>query len=120
MAPIELEVNNEYSYQLLEKSDPNLALAGLRLEIEMRLRRIAHDRSLEISGLTASRTVLKLVDKDVFKKHEGEVILELLRLLDLAVHGAKVDKLVIEWVNDVGPRILHSLDQRRIDIKIDD
>ena len=94
----------------MQKSDPNLALAGLRLEIETRLRRIAEDHNIE--NQPASRLVTSLVKKNVFQKMEGQVIQELLRLLNSAVHGAQVEPLAVEWASEIGPRILRALDQR--------
>ena len=102
----------EYSYQLFQKSDPNLALASLRIEIESRLRRIAHNKGIEINDQTGIEIMEKLVTKGTFKKNEGHVIQELLKLLDSAFHGAKVDSKAVEWVNDIGPRILYTLDNR--------
>jgi hypothetical protein len=103
---------DEYTYQLIQKSEPNLALAGLRLEIETRLRRIAEANNILDENQTASLLVKKLVNEKIFEKNEGQVIQELLRLLNAAVHGAHVDQLSVEWATEIGPRILHALDKR--------
>jgi hypothetical protein len=41
------ERGKEYSFQQIAGDDPNLALAGLRIEIEKRLRQIAESRGIE-------------------------------------------------------------------------
>jgi hypothetical protein len=113
LAPVESETNSkEYSYQLIQENDPNLALAGLRLEIERRLRRIAEDHNLPLENRPISFLVKTLVNEKIFKKREGQVIQELLRLLNSAVHGAQVDQVAVEWANEIGPRILSALDSR--------
>lgn len=103
---------NRYEQQLVGKSDPNLALAGLRFEIEYRLRNMAKKKEVDVYDKSGSEIVKILVNEKVFKKNEGQAIQEMLDLLNSAVHGAKVDKLAVEWVNDVGPRILYTLDHR--------
>jgi hypothetical protein len=113
LAPIESDVReNEYSFQLIQKSNPNLALAGLRLEIETRLRRIAEANDISVMNRSAHGLVALLVNDGIFQKREGQVIQELLRLLNPAVHGAEVEPRTVEWAIEIGPRILHALDQR--------
>ena len=49
----------EYAFQSIASSDPNLALAGLRIEIEKRLVKLAQSRGLEVgrTGELESRGV---------------------------------------------------------------
>ena len=113
LGPVESESSSKkYSYQLIQKSDPNLALAGLRLEIETRLRRIAEDHRIPVLPQGASLLVKELIRNKIFIEKEGLVIIELLDLLNSAVHGAEVEYAAVEWANEVGPRILDALDDR--------
>jgi hypothetical protein len=115
LAPVETE-NDEikYTFQLIRKSDPNLALAALRLEIETRLRNIAENNRINIENQNANSIVQTFINEKIFKKKEGQVILELLQLLNAVVHGAGVEPITAEWVNEIGPRILHTLDTWQI------
>jgi hypothetical protein len=101
----------KYSYQLIQKSNPNLALAGLRLEIETRLRRIAEKYNIPNADLTIFNILNKLISEGKFGIKEGQVIQELLQTLNSAVHGAKVDSMAYEWADEIGPRVLYALDK---------
>ncbi len=100
-------------YMVVAQSDPNLALAGLRIEIERRLRKLA-----EVSGMPPSRppTIKRLLndlDKhQVIFLHDREAIGLLVQTLNAAVHGAGVGDSAASWAMDVGPRILSGLDER--------
>jgi hypothetical protein len=103
---------HEYESKFIERKDPNLALAGLRIEIEHKLREVAGKSNISFDGGAIQRLVNQMVNERIFNKSEGQVINELLTLLNQATHGAKVDPLAIEWVNTVGPKILYALDHR--------
>lgn len=109
---IEKEAKPEYAFQMVVDEDPNLALAGLRIEIEKRLRDIAKANDINTEG-KSFRPLLELLSrKEVITSSERAVLADLAGLLNQAVHGAKLDQRATEWAMDVGPRIIKALDQR--------
>jgi hypothetical protein len=102
-----------YSFQSIATRDPNLALAGLRIEIERRLSLLA-----EIHGQASRRplgigqALRALAQAGVLTDEERSLLADMVNLLNAAVHGAEVDSRAAAWAIDVGPRLLTSLDER--------
>lgn len=102
-----------FSFQSIANRDPNLALAGLRIEIEKRLSLLA-----EIHGLNSRRpmgvgqALRALAQAEVLTNEERSILEEMVNLLNAAVHGAEVDSRAATWAIEVGPRLLTSLDER--------
>ncbi len=100
------------TYQEIGLEDPNLALAGLRIEIEKRLIEIArsHEIKVEKAGISSLSRILK--DQKILTSQEHSVILDMVVLLNSAVHGAKVGDDATKWALDTGSQILHALDEK--------
>jgi hypothetical protein len=107
------ERGKEYSFQQIAGDDPNLALAGLRIEIEKRLRQIAESRGIEPLATSAGALLRILTHKRVLSDRERAALSHLVGLLNSAVHGAAVDQAALDWAMDVGPQILRGLDEKR-------
>ena len=101
-----------YSFEAVSGDDPNLLLAGLRIEIESRLREIAGNRNIKAGKFPLRRLPRKLVKSGALNLAEAESIEDLLPLLNKAVHGARVDKEVAESALKFGPRLLDALENR--------
>ncbi|MBI3170895.1 MAG: hypothetical protein HYZ22_20640 [Chloroflexi bacterium] len=43
---------------------------------------------------------------------ESSALADMSGLLNSAVHGADVDKRATDWAMEIGPKILHSLDEK--------
>lgn len=102
----------ESAYLAIAEEDPNLALAGLRIEIERRLREIAKKRGLQGDRLGIGQLLQLLRKNNAISRQEDSVLSELIGLLNKAVHGAEVDSRAAQWAIDVGPRLLSTLDER--------
>lgn len=93
--------------------DINLALAGLRIELEKELVTLATERDLPdrryggVTGLTRS-----LQRANALTPLESAVILDLTHVLNRAVHGAQVDEIGGQRVLRVGTEILFSIRNR--------
>lgn len=101
-----------YSFLQVASSDPNLALAGLRIELERRLEQFARSRNdpdipRGIGGLLRFLNLRELIGGA-----ERSVLNDLVALLNSAVHGATVDPEAAQWALDIGPRILRALEER--------
>ncbi len=100
-------------YLTVAALDPNLALAGLRIEIERRLGELAVVSGMSPTRAPTVRFLLKdLAKHQVISRQEREAIGELVQTLDGAVHGAHVGASAASWAMDVGPTILNALDDR--------
>jgi hypothetical protein len=107
-----IQPTTEYSFQTIAEDDPNLALAGLRIEIEKRLIQIAKSRGIEGDRKSVGRLLQILTEKQLLTGEERSVLSDMLGLLNSAVHGALVDERAAAWAVQVGPRLLKSLDER--------
>ncbi len=101
-----------YSFESILEKDPNLALAGLRIELEKRLVQIAKLNNLNVSRASIVQ-LLRLLDQEkILTSEESSALADMSGLLNAAVHGADVDKRATDWAMEVGPKILHSLDEK--------
>ncbi len=100
------------AYVSVSDEDPNLALAGLRIEIEKRLKAIAQGQGIDSERAGIGRLLRLLRKNRSLSDQECSVLAELASLLNRAVHGAEVDTRSAEWALDVGAGILAALDQR--------
>ena len=101
-------------YQEIALEDPNLALAGLRIEIEKRLIEIANSREIKVDKTGISTLSRILREQGILTPQEHSVILDMVILLNSAVHGAKVNNDATKWALDTGSQILHALDEKII------
>jgi hypothetical protein len=108
----ELSTKGEYSFQQIASDDPNLALAGLRIEIEKRLIEIANSYKIQIrkGGVASLSRTLK--EQGILSSQEYSALLDIVVLLNSAVHGAKVGVDATNWALDVGSQLLDALDEK--------
>jgi hypothetical protein len=107
------EARHIYAFEAVVGNDPNLALAGLRIEIESRLREIAIAKNIPASNKPLSRLLRELRTQGFLSPKEISVIDDLLPLLNRAAHGAEVDERGSRWALDIGIRILRALKERQ-------
>jgi hypothetical protein len=91
-------------------SDPNLALAGWRIEVERELRRIAEEyHILPSQNRSAGRLLSSLSGTGAIEPEVVQGLRELISLANEGVHGASVDQSVIYVLRDEGRNILRYL-----------
>ena len=102
----------QYAFQSVAQRDPNLALAGLRIELEKRLVRLAqiHGVGTEMQGM--GRLLRELARRGILSDDEESVLADLVHLLNAAVHGASVDPRATEWAMDVGPQLIQAFEEK--------
>jgi hypothetical protein len=91
-------------------TDPNLALVGLRIEIEKRLRTLAELHQID-SRAPLVRIFDELRRKEVLSDPALSGFQELVMFGNQAAHGAKVDADAARWAMAQGPRVLAVLDE---------
>jgi hypothetical protein len=113
LAPISnVTVQTDFTFQSVADQDPNLALAGLRIEIEKRLMNLAKSKGIDSGRAGIGYLLRELSQKQILTDNERSVLSDMVGLLNNAVHGAKVDHRAASWAMDVGPRLLKALDER--------
>jgi uncharacterized protein YutE (UPF0331/DUF86 family) len=104
----------EFAFQSILKRDANLALAGLRIEIEKRLSLLAeaHELNKSRKPMGVGQLLKALGQSEVLSHEERSILADMVNMLNAAVHGASVDPRAAEWAINIGPRLLTSLDER--------
>lgn len=102
----------KYSFEIIANQDPNLALAGLRIEIEKRLNEIAVSHDIDIRKASVGRLLQVLKQEQILTQQESAVLADMIGLLNSAVHGAQVDKSSADWAIEVGVKLLKGLDEK--------
>lgn len=101
----------KFAFERIVQEDPNLALAGLRMEIEKRLVELAEKSGVETQSRGVGQLLRLLTANKTLGHQERSVLADLTGLLNGAVHGAKLDPRATKWAVDVGPRLLGALDE---------
>lgn len=104
----------EYSFQMIANDDPNLALAGLRIEIEKRLMDLAESNNISVKRQGIGGLMRILSNEGILTQQEYGALADMVGMLNSAVHGATVDKRAVDWALETGPRLLKSLDNKTI------
>lgn len=95
---------------LIHTDDPNLALAGLRIELERRLRKIASQHGVSTNQRGVGQLMRDLQTRKLLSPEQSSVLADLLPSLNAAVHGATVDPRASSWAAEVGPQLLAGLE----------
>jgi hypothetical protein len=102
-------VTVEPSFVSIANQDPNLALVGLRIEIEKRLREMAAKYGLP-ERQPLNRIFQELRRREIFDLQALEGLDELIIAGNHAAHGAVVQNSVAQWAIEYGPKVLAVLD----------
>lgn len=98
------------SYLEICDQDPNLALVGLRIEIEKRMRELAEKHQIR-SQQSLMRLFNDLRRHGVLNDASMSGLQELVMAGNQAAHGATVEPRVAEWAFSYGPSVLSALDE---------
>jgi hypothetical protein len=107
----------QYSFLAVSDQDPNLALAGLRIEIERRLRQLATATGGEPRVGGSGGLMHELRGRGVLTEEQFGALRGLTGLLNSAVHGAVVTPRAASWAIDFGPQLLAELDARLLQVE---
>lgn len=92
------------------RTDPNLSLVGLRIEIEKRLATLASGLNFDAKRNSASAMLRHLVSNQRIDSATASGLADLIGLGNQAAHGAEVSPSAATWALDNGPLILEVLD----------
>jgi hypothetical protein len=103
---------SDATYSALLDTYPRLAVMGLRVDIEKRLRELASRHGIPDQKASAT-TLTRLLEKlQVLTGPESVALLGILASLNPVVHGAEITRENAEQVMAVGKRLIDSLDER--------
>ena len=108
----EAQKDSPYFFQTISDKDPQLALLGLRSEIEQRLIQLAEKHGIDTDGKGLGQMLRDLQEARVFTGIEWSVITDMVGSLNHAAHNKGIRVNVVEWALDVGPRLLKTLDAK--------
>nr|WP_320144124.1 hypothetical protein [uncultured Cohaesibacter sp.] len=101
------------AFKYFESSDPNLAIAMLRVQVERRLRQIAEDVMLEPDSRGRPRTLRTLADalgqQGAIPKEAVMLLRDIMPVMNEAVHGVDLGSRGLDFALTYGPRILSLL-----------
>ena len=97
-SPSGLDMNRYFE---LAQQDPNLALAGLRMEIDILARNLAKGFKLDVSPRDSAGALLRrLLDRNAITADQYGLAQKIVRLCNAAVHGMRVSREEAEAVID--------------------
>jgi len=89
-------------YRILAQQDPNLALAGIRMEVEIMLKNLAKGFEISLRDIySAGIIVKKLSEKGAITQSQTQLISTVIKLCNSAVHGHKVTLSEAEDILDI-------------------
>lgn len=101
--------NLENTWQRLLSSDRNLALAGLRIEIERLLREMGKRTGLSDDRIAMGSLVARLAESGTLSDSEQRLIQSVLSVCNRAVHGANVTPEAAALTADLGDTVVRIL-----------
>ena len=96
-------------YERIATEDPNLALAGLRIDVERELVALAARHGITASKVSPNVIARELTKMQILPRGAQSALSDLLPLLSKAVHGAKVEQKSVEWALTTGSQIIAAL-----------
>lgn len=98
-------------------SDPALAVVGLRIELEKRLRMLAESSGMDARRMSVGVLTRQLAQRELLPAEVVGGMADLIQLGNAAAHGAKVAPDAGAWALDRAPAILRALDKRIHDLQ---
>ncbi|SHH21369.1 hypothetical protein SAMN05421866_2253 [Chryseobacterium oranimense] len=107
-------LSENYEFIEIANTNQSLALISLRIEIEKKLREIAHKYNIGANNFSISKIITILSEKNILSIQESRVLKEILYTLNQASHGVEYDVRTGSWIIEIGPEILKSLSSKII------
>ena len=108
----EIKLEEGAVYERIAAGDPNLALVGLRIELEKALVVLGANHGVSGDRKTIRWIANELTKDGVLPEGTASLLSDLIPTLNSAAHGAKVDERSVQWALTAGTEILHALRSR--------
>lgn len=102
----------DYSFLAVADQDSNLAVTGLRIEIEKRIKKLAKVAKIVPKRRGIIHLLRRLGDVNILNPEERYVLADILVVLNKASHEEEYDYRIARWVIDIGPKILDTLNDK--------
>jgi hypothetical protein len=113
----ELDISEKEVRELL-RSDPRLAMAKIRIELEEALKRLysaTAESQSDLRRTSLGRLVDVLVQKQVLRGPVASSVRDVINLANRAVHGERVEPNTAEELAILGIRLIHEIQQAYLD-----
>ena len=90
--PLPFETFNTRTVKMLLDSDPILALASLRIEIERKLRRAMKHFKLPDQKITLSKIIEDLMERGILHPEQVTALRKIIEMCNKAIHGYDITK----------------------------
>jgi len=96
----------KYYYYLIQQ-DPNIALAGLRMDLEIMLKNLAKGFSISIDNKYSANKISELLlQKNAITQNQYSLMKVIMRICNAAIHGEKVTKEQATRILDIAPVLI--------------
>lgn len=93
----------------LAESDPVIALAKIRIELEKILGQLARFNSVKVSGFALGALVNKLTNQEIISHDVGKALREVIALCNRAIHGEAISEEGARTIVDLGVELLEEV-----------
>lgn len=93
----------------LADTDPVIALAKIRIELEKVLGQLARFNSIKISGFSLGALVNNLTNQEIVSRDLGKALREVIAVCNRAIHGESITEEGARTIVDVGVELLEEL-----------
>jgi hypothetical protein len=104
----EIYVTSE-AIKALAESDPVIALAKIRIELEKILGQLARFNSITVKGFALGSLVNQLTNQEVISHDIGKALREVIALCNRAIHGEAISEEGAQTIVDIGVELLEEL-----------
>ena len=101
--------DEDHSFLAVAEQDPNLALVGLRIEIEKRLRRLAESADIPVRQ-PLYKLLRELQKRELLNQSALKGLQYIVEAGNQAAHGATVEPALSEWAFSNASAVLSALD----------
>jgi hypothetical protein len=108
----------DHAFQSVAAQDPNLALVGLRIEIEKRLRQMALVAGVQSDRMSLGHLLRELAKNNALTPEQTSVLADMTGLLNKAAHGLVADPSATAWALETGAGLLATLDKRTEELRL--
>ncbi len=105
------EVRQKESASQAEDNEPNLLMAGFRIKIEKRLRKLAELNGVSRVRVSARMLLHQLADMGVIPTSLTQRFDEMLNACTFAVHGEPISSSDVELTKELAPELISLLDE---------
>lgn len=94
-------------YREIAKSDEQLAMAGLRMDLELMIRNLANGNKLEVTDIEPITKVIRsLLDKGHILSNQADFMKMIFQLTSYAVHGGEITDEQVDSVLKLGETLV--------------